>query len=168
MAARDVIKNQTLFVDGRGYAGQLTELNPPKLTLKTEEFRGGGMDLPIDITMGMEKLTADFTLISYDRDVLSLFGVAEGTTVPFTAREVLESFDGTTTSVVHNMRGKITELDSGTHSPGERVPLKVSISLTYYKQTHGGVVVHEIDPANMVRIVNGTDALAGQRRALGI
>lgn len=168
MAARDVIKNQTLFVDGRGYAGQLTEVNPPKLTLKTEEFRGGGMDLPIDITMGMEKLTADFTLISYDRDVLSLFGVAEGTTVPFTVREVLESFDGTETGVVHNMRGKITELDSGTHKPGEQVPLKVAISLTYYKQTHGGVVVHEIDPANMVRVINGTDALARQRSLLGI
>ena len=168
MAARDVIKNQTLFVDGRGYAGQLSEVNPPKLTLKLEEFRGGGMDLPIEITMGMEKLTADFTLISYDRDVLALFGVREGTTVPFNIREVLESFDGTTTSVVHTMRGKITELDSGTHKPGEMVPLKVAVSLTYYKQVHGGVTVHEIDPANMVRVIDGVDQLAEQRRALGL
>ena len=28
----------------------------------------------IDITMGMEKLVADFTLNAHDRDVLSLFG----------------------------------------------------------------------------------------------
>lgn len=168
MAARDVIKNQTLFVDGRGYAGQLSEVNPPKLTLKTEEFRGGGMDVPIDITMGMEKLVADFTLISYDRDVLALFGVREGTTVPFTVREVLESFDGTETGVVHTMRGKITELDSGTHKPGEMSPLKVAVSLTYYKQTHGNVVLHEIDPQNMVRIIEGVDQLANQRRLLGI
>ena len=168
MAARDVIKNQTLFVDGRGYAGQLSEVNPPKLTLKTEEFRGGGMDMPVDITMGMEKMTADFTLISYDRDVLALFGVREGTTVPFTVREVLESFDGTTTGVVHTMQGKITELDSGTHKPGEMAPLKVSLSLTYYKQAHGGAVVHEIDPENMVRIIDGVDQLAQQRAALGI
>lgn len=168
MAARDVIKNQNLFVDGRGYAGQLQEVNPPKLTLVTEEFRGGGMDAAIDLTMGMEKLTGDFTLISYDRDVLALFGVTEGASVPFTIREALESLDGTVTAVVHNMRGKITELDSGTHKPGEAVPLKVTISLTYYKQTHGGAVVHEIDVENMVRTINGVDALAAQRRALGM
>lgn len=168
MAARDVIKNQTLFVDGRGYAGQLTEVNPPKLNLMLEEYRGGGMDAAVDITMGMEKLVADFSLISYDRDVLALFGVAEGNSVPFTVREVLESFDGTTTAVIHNMRGKIIGLDSGTHTPGQPAPLKVDVSLTYYKQTHGGVVVHEIDVPNMVRIINGVDSLAGQRRALGI
>lgn len=168
MAARDVIKNQNLFVDGRGYAGQLQDVNPPKLTLKLEEVRLGGMDVPIELTMGMEKLNADFTLISYDRDVLALFGVREGQQVPFTIREALESFDGAQTTVTHNMRGKITELDSGTHEPGKPAPLKVMLALTYYKQTHGGVVLHEIDVENMVRIVNGTDALAGQRAALGI
>lgn len=44
-----VLKNFSLFVDGRGYAGKAEEVTPPKLTIKTEEFRGGGMDAPIDI-----------------------------------------------------------------------------------------------------------------------
>lgn len=167
-AASDVIKNQNLYVDGRGYAGQLQEVNPPKLTLVMEDFRGGGMDAPVELTMGMEKLEADFTLISYDRNVLSLFGVAEGSTVPFVIREALESFDGTTTQVVHTMRGKIKSLDSGTHQPGKVAPLKVALALQYYKQTHGGLVIHEIDPLNMVRIINGTDVLAAQRAALGM
>lgn len=168
MAARDVIKNQNLFVDGRGYAGQLQEVTPPALTLVTEEFRGGGMDLPVELTMGMEALKADFTLVAYDMDVLALFGVAEGASVPFTIRETLESWDGTETGVVHNMRGKITKLDSGTHAPGKLVPLKVELALAYYKQTHGDTVVHEIDPVNMVRMINGTDALAQQRANLGM
>ena len=51
----DILKNMSLFVDGRGYAGNVDELNLPKLALKTEEFRGGGMDAPIEIDMGMEK-----------------------------------------------------------------------------------------------------------------
>lgn len=168
MAARDVIKNQNLFVDGRGYAGQLQEVNPPKLELMVEEFRGGGMDVPVDLTMGMNKLVGDFTLISYDKDVLSLFGVAEGSTVPFVIREALESYDGTPTAVVHTMRGKITSLDPGTHAPGKLAPLKVSVSLNYYKQQHGDTVVHEIDAVNMIRTINGVDALASQRAALGI
>lgn len=168
MAARDVRKNINLFVDGRGYAGQIEDFNPPKLTLQTEEFRGGGMDVPIDITMGMEKLTSDFSLIAYDKDVLALFGVREGVAVPFVAREALESFDGTVTAVTHTMRGKITELDPGTSKAGDKPTLKVAMSLTYYKLVHGSTTVIEIDAENMVRTVNGVDALADIRRALGL
>jgi P2 family phage contractile tail tube protein len=168
MAARDIRKNINLFVDGRGYAGQLEEFTPPALTLVMEEFRAGGMDAPIELEMGMEKLEASFTLKAYDRDVLSLFGVAEGEQVNFTAREALESFDGTTKAVVHNMRGRIRKIDPGTSKPGEAPGLATELALTYYKQTHDGVVIHEIDVENMVRIINGTDRLAGQRAALGV
>lgn len=168
MAARDVRKNLNLFVDGRGYAGQIEEFNPPKLALVTEDFRAGGMDAPIELTMGMEKLEADFSLISYDRDVLSLFGVAEGSVVPFVAREALESFDGTVTPVVHTMRGKIRELDPGTSKAGDKPSLKVAMALTYYKLQHGDATVIEIDVENMVRSINGVDALAGIRNALGL
>ena len=44
-----VLKNMNLFVDGRGYAGRIDEIQLPKLTLKTEEHRAGGMDLPVEI-----------------------------------------------------------------------------------------------------------------------
>jgi P2 family phage contractile tail tube protein len=168
MAARDVRKNLNLFVDGRGMAGQVEEFNPPKLSLKLEEFRAGGMDVPIELTMGMEKLNADFSLISYDKNVLALFGVAEGSTVPFVAREALESFDGTVTPVIHTMRGKIKEMDPGTSKSGDKPMLKISMSLAYYKLQHGDTVVLEIDVENMIRIVNGVDVLSSQRAALGI
>ena len=36
-----VLKNMNLFVDGRGYAGRVDEIQLPKLTLKTEEHRAG-------------------------------------------------------------------------------------------------------------------------------
>lgn len=168
MAARDVRKNFNLFVDGRGYAGQVDEFNPPKLTLQTEEFRAGGMDLPIDVTMGMEKLTCDFSLKAYDRNVLALFGLIEGSNVPVTMREALESYNGTVTPVLHSMRGKITEVDPGTSKPGELPLLKITMSLSYYKMQHGDSVVHEIDAENMVRIIAGNDVLGSIRAALGI
>lgn len=168
MAARDVLKNINLFVDGRGYAGQVEEFTPPKLTLKTEEFRAGGMDAPLELTMGMEKLESDFTLISYDRDVLSLFGVAEGFSVPFTMRGALESLDGTVKPVVITLRGKIKEIDSGTWKSGEKPSLKISMALGYYRQEHNETTIHEIDIENMVRVINGVDALADTRAALGM
>lgn len=168
MAANDVRKNFNLFVDGKGYAGQVDELNPPKLTAKMEEFRAGGMHGAIELDMGLEKLEADFTLTAYDRDVLGLFGLRAGASVPFVAREALESFDGTVTAVVHTMRGRIKQMDPGTTKAGDKPALKFALALTYYKLEHGGEVVQEVDMVNMVHVVNGVDVLADQRAALGI
>ena len=168
MAARDVRKNFNAFIDGKGYAGQVEEFNAPKLTLKTEDFRGGGMDLPVEIEFGQEKMEADVTLLSYDRAALGRWGLGQGTSVPFTVREELQSHDGTVTGVVHNMRGTMREIDPGTSKAGEKSTMKIAFALSYYKLTHGGVVVHEIDAINMVRIVNGVDVKAASRAALGI
>lgn len=168
MAARDVLKNLTLWVDGRGMAGQVQEVDPPKLTLKTEDFMGGGMVAPLKVTMGMEAMESSFSLIAYDKDVLALFGVVEGSDVPLTIRGALESFDGTVTPVVMTMRGKVTEQDPGTWKPGDVPTLKNTMALSYYKLQHGDSVVTEIDIENMIATINGVDTLAAFRAALGL
>lgn len=168
MAASDVRKNLTINVDGRGYAGQLSDFNAPKLAQKVEEFRAGGMNVSVELNMGMEKMEADFSLLQYSRDVLALFGLTDGNQVPITVREVLESYDGTITPVVHTMRGKVKEVDPGTSKPGDLNPIKFSIALSYYKLQHGPTVVQEIDAVNMIHSVNGVDIMAAQRAALGL
>lgn len=165
---RNVRKNLNAYVDGRGYAGQVEEFNPPKLTLKTEEFRGGGMHAPVDLTMGHEKLTSDLSVICVDPNLLSRFDVAEGFNTQFTVREALESIDGSNEAVIHAMRGKVTEIDEGTIKPGEKAVTKLTFALSYYKKTVGARVVHEIDVPNMIFIRDGVDVLSGIRGALGI
>ncbi len=44
-----ILKNFNVFVDGRGYAGRIDEISLPKLAIKTEEYRAGGMDIPVSI-----------------------------------------------------------------------------------------------------------------------
>lgn len=168
MAAKDVLKNLNAFVDGRSYAGQLQEFNAPDLSLITEDFRGGGMDMAVAIEMGMQGLETSFALISYDPDVLALYGVVEGAAVPFTIRAALESYDGTVTPVLIQMRGKITTLARGTWAPGQVPSLTITMRLDYYREQHGERLLHEVDPINMIRIHNGTDRLAAQRAALGL
>ncbi|MFB9149517.1 phage major tail tube protein [Roseovarius ramblicola] len=168
MPARDVLKNLNLFVDGRGYAGQIDEYSPPDLTLTTEDYRGGGMDAPVPIEMGMESLETSFALISYDRNVLTQWGVRQGASVPMTVRGALESFDGTVKPVVHRMRGMITSLQRGTWAAAQKPALTVTMRPVYYREEHDGVLTHEIDLENMVRIVNGEDLLAATRAALGL
>lgn len=168
MAAEDIIKYLNLSVDGRGYAGKIEEYSPPDLTLITEAFRAGGMDGPIDLDMGMEGLTSNFVLTSYDADVLALWGVKKGAGVQFTARGSMESLDGTTKPVVHNMTGKIISLARGTWGSGNKPSLTTGISLSYYREVHNGRVTTEIDLINMVRIIDGVDQLADHRANIGI
>lgn len=168
MAARDVIKNYNLFVDGRGYAGQIEDFTPPVLSTKDEEFRAGGMDAPLKLRMGMEALSAGFNLIAFDANVLALFGVTTGAATPFVARAALESFNGAVTAVVHTMRGRINKLDQGTVKSGDKAALNVEMQLSYYKLQHGARVIHEVDVENMICVVDGKDVLAAQRAAIGL
>ena len=41
------IRAMNLFVDGKGFAGAIEEIVPPKLKIKTK-LKAGGMDTPID------------------------------------------------------------------------------------------------------------------------
>ena len=164
----DILKNMALFVDGRGFAGNVEELTLPKLTLKTEEFRNGGMDAPIEVEMGMEKLESEFTLTRFDKHALKLFGLAPGQLTPLTIRGAVISDNGTQTPVVINLQGIVREMDLGNWKPGEKATLKMMLALRYYKLTHGGELIHEIDIPNMVRTIGGIDQLAVVRPALGI
>lgn len=157
-----------LFVDGYGYAGNCEELTPPKLTFKTEEFRNGGMDAPVEIEMGMDKLEASFSLTKYDPNVLALWGLAPGNTKPLTFRGSVISEDGTEKAVVIQLQGMIKEVDTGSWKPGDKMTLKGTVACRYYKQTIAGIIIHEIDVPNMIRRINGVDQLAITRANLGM
>lgn len=165
---KNIIKNMNLFVAGKGFAGKVTEVTPPKLALLMDEHKAGGMDAAVDIEMGMEKLEASFIIIDYNKDVLKLWGVADGSTIPFVFRGVCKSDDGTVTPIILNMRGKLKDIDRGTWKPAEKAPLTFNMSLEYYKETVGGEVIYEFDIPNMKRIVGGVDQLEAERKALGI
>ncbi len=162
------LKNCNLFVDGRGYAGRLKMLTLPKLALKTEEHRGGGMDAPIEIDMGMEKLEFSATLSSVDPEVLKGWGLTHGASPSLTVRGALESEFGAVARVEARLSGKIAEVDHGDWTPGEPAALKFRQAVTRYEYRHNGAVLHKIDVQNMIRMIDGVDRLTEQRAALGI
>lgn len=165
----NIIRNINLFVDGKGFAGQIDEITLPKITPTLQEYKAGGMSAPIDIAMGShEKMEADFTLKSFDPQILKLFNVNFGNDISFTARGAIQTNTGETIAVIVNMKGIIKEFDMGTWKAADEVKLKVSISLRHYKLEYDGEVLIESDPINMVLNVNGVDQLAQTRTALGM
>lgn len=168
MAARDILRNFNLFVDGRGYAGNVTEYSAPALGVNTEDFRAGGMDAPVALDMGMEALEASFVLSAYDFDALTLWGVWEGGRINVTARGSVESYDGTVKAAVHRLRGRITRVERGSWTPGQQAPLTITMRPDFFSEELDGRQVHEIDVPNMTRIINGVDQLAARRTAMGL
>jgi P2 family phage contractile tail tube protein len=162
-----ILKNFNLYVDGRGYAGRIEEITPPKLIIKTEEFQGAGMSAPVEIDMGMEKLEMELTFAEYDPELFKLFGLTNGSEVAFTIRGALQS-GVDAESVVINIRGFFKELDFDTWKPTEKAAFKCFVACAYYKLTIGETALIEIDPVNMVRSVNGSDQLSAFREILQI
>ena len=163
------LKAFSLFVEGRGYADKVAELTLPKLTRKMEEFRAGGMNAPIEIDMGMEKLEGEFTLTEYSKEVFALFGVTDLAQIGLCFKGSIESDDdGTVTPIEVVLRGRWKEMDTGSWKTGDSTRLKVSVSASYYKYTSKGQNLIEIDVPNMVEKIGGTDRLAERRAAIGI
>lgn len=164
------LKNFSLFVDGRGYAGKVDELTLPKLSRKMEEYRAGGMAAPVEIDMGMEKLECNFTLSEYSEEVLRLWGLTDvaGCSLKFKGSLEADDASGTQTPVEVIVRGRWRELDMGGWKGGDKATLKVAVAVSYYKYTSGGQDLIEIDVPGMIEKVGGVDRLAATRANLGL
>jgi hypothetical protein len=168
MAVNSFLRKFVVYVDGVGKMGDCEGATLPKLTVKMEEFRGGGMDIPVEVDLGMEKLEFKFTMTAVDDQVIDKFGLYPGQQKAFTLRGALASQDGTATPVVANMRGMLKEVDMGDFKAGEKIEVTFMVALDYYKLTRGDRVLIEIDIENCRRVVGGVDQLTNDRIALGL
>ena len=50
MALPRKLKLMNFLADGNSYRGQVTEITQPKLAMKLEEYRAGGMIGPVKVT----------------------------------------------------------------------------------------------------------------------
>ena len=163
------LKKFNLFNDCQNYIGKVPEITLPKLTAKMEEFRAGGMDAPIDIDLGMEKLSMEWTVGGFEAQVLKQFGCLTHNGVGLRFTGALQSEDLADVKAVEvTVRGRHKEIDFGTAKPGDDTAKKVTSSLSYYKLVMDGETVIEIDIPNMVKNIGGTDLLSPVRQALGL
>ncbi|PYY88560.1 phage major tail tube protein [Pseudomonas sp. TKO26] len=164
----ETLANMNLFADGISFQGDVPSLTLPKLTLKTEEHRAGGMDVPVELDMGMEKQEAGFTTTSVRRESLKFFGLADGTAFNGVFRGAFKGLKGKVTPVIVTLRGMLKEVDMGDWKSGDKAEIKYNVALTYYKLEVDGRLIYEIDALGMKRVINGVDQLAAQRSALGL
>lgn len=164
----ETLTNLNLFVDGVSFQGEVPSLTLPKLTLKMEEHRAGGMDMPVELDMGMEKQEANFTTTGVRREAMRFFGLSDTTAFSGTFRGAFKGQRGAVKAVVVTLRGSLKEVDMGDWKAGDKAEIKHAIGVTYYKLEVDGRVLYEIDPLGMKRVIDGVDQLQAQRAALGL
>ena len=169
MALPRTLKHFNVFADGHSFAGECEEITLPKLTRKLEEFRAGGMNGPVDLDLGNEKLELEATYGGPMREILRQYGItrADGVLVRF-AGAYQRDDTGDVDAVEIVVRGRHTEIDFGNGKAGDKSPFKVKSSLSYYELIVNGEVWIEIDHVNFIEVVFGVDRLAEQRRAIGL
>ncbi|MGO4813356.1 phage major tail tube protein [Cupriavidus sp. 2MCAB6] len=169
MALPRTLKNFNVFADGVSHAGECEEITLPKLTRKLEEYRAGGMNGPVDLDMGSEKLELETTYGGLMREILKQYGVTgvDRAMIRFAGAYQRDDTDDTD-AVEIVVRGRHTEIDFGSGKAGDKSQFKVKSSLAYFKLTVNGEVWIEVDHVNFIEIVFGVDRLAAQRRAMGL
>lgn len=169
MSLPQQLKNFALFVDGESYVGQITEVNLPKLSRKTEAYRAGGMNGPVDVALGMEGLELKWTAAGYIKSMLTQWGNTSTGGVLLRFAGALQAADSTgVTSLEVTVRGFHKEMDPGKAEAGGKTEIQVVSSLSYYKLELNKQPIIEIDFVNMIEIVNGVDLMAGIKEAIGL
>ena len=156
------LKDFTAKVNDIGYRGALDQFMPPKIIPLLEEHRASGMDTPIDLDMGIEKLTTELRFRGFYASLLDDVGLKDLDSTKVEVKGALEdAIDGNVENLTFNMTGKVTNWDPGEWTIGtENSTVTLGLTLVYLKMTANGTVKHEIDVLNGTRIVNGVDQRA--------
>ena len=160
MALPKKLKALNLFNNGESYLGQVVEVKLPTLSRKMEEYRGGGMNGPVDIDFGQEKIELEWKCGGMMRSVLNQYGAISHSAVQLRFAGAYQRDDsGAVDAVEFVVRGRHKEIDPGTGKSGDDTEFAVKTSASYYKLMINGSTV--------IEIVNGVDLLAPHRRAIG-
>lgn len=168
MAIQHVLSNLSAFVAGKGYLGRVSEFTPPKLAPIVRDYKAGGMGAEVAIPMGaVEKLEASFTITGYDPDLFAQFAVVPGRLVPLRFTGAMMDYDGTCRPIEITLRA-VLAFEPDAWKPNEASDLKITAMVHYYKLDIDGRTLVELDPVNMVAVINGQDQLQAVRAALGV
>ena len=162
-----VIKDAILSVEGQGYAGRIDNIEWPKVSRKTEEYRAGGMLGPVMLDLGQEAMELTFEASEQTSEMIAAYGVCGLAGVKFRINASAESeMDCSDHGIEAIMTGRMKEIDFGTSKPGELQKTKYTVSLATFKYAIDGRTLFDIDFPNNIYIVNGRDLLEKRRANL--
>ncbi len=160
----EIIQFYNVFVDGWGLAGKVSEITPPEIIIKNEEFEAAGMGGPDHAQFGIQALKISMKLFEWTPKLMGLLGAND---VGITLRAAAKGGADFVPNII-TMRGRFMEQKADAWKSGAIAGLDVTAMLTCYKNVINGKTVHDIDIYSMVRNIGGIDQLSGARAILNI
>ncbi|MFN3470509.1 MAG: phage major tail tube protein [Novosphingobium sp.] len=162
------LKDMNFFEDGTSYKGRVTEVTLPKLALKLEDYRAGGMAGPVPVDFGLEKIELEFKAGGLVRGLFRQFGAsAMDATLNRFAGSYQDDATGRVLSCQIVTRGRTMEIDMGSAKPGDDTEQTFKTVCSYYKLEVDGEEWIEIDMIGGIFRVFGKDRRAAIRAAIG-
>lgn len=171
MALPHKLKNLMLFNDANIYRGLIKSATLPPLARKMEAYRGGGMNGPVKVDLGLSDDGIQFEWKTGGLDLISLkqFGAVNASGVALRFTGAFEQDDTAEVSAVEIVvRGRHETIEMGEAQPGEDTEHSITTTCSYYKLTVDNEEIIEIDLLNFIEKVGGKDILEKQKKALGI
>lgn len=163
------LKNFNVFINTHSWAGVAESFNIPKITKKTDDYRGAGMIGDIALAMGYEKLEGEVTYAGFDIKQYRQLGVCGTSDLPVRYVGMYERQDTCTTQNVEiYMRGQALELDPGSSKNGERTEITMTYNYTYLRIEVDGAVQVELDLINGIERFGDNDIAQNIRELLGL
>lgn len=155
------LKNMNAYVAGASYLGIVTEYVEPKLAIKMEEYRGGGMIGPVMLDNGLEAMEVELTMAGHVAALIRKFGTTDVDGVRLRLVGAYQADDGSRAQAVEiNLGGRFQEIDAGTAKPSDDTEHKYKAPVAYYRRVVDGRTEIEIDMLRGVFIVDGVDRYA--------
>lgn len=156
-----------LWMQDNTRIADIRSFTPPALAVTVGNFKTTWYDMAIPVDTGLEPMQSEFKA-GCDVDILAMFGMIQGGKSRVQVRRVYTDSDQTVHTWIDEMEGVISNITADEHGTDskEGVGVTVTMNLSYYKLTVDDSVRIEIDPANMIRSVNGVNQLAALKDAL--
>ncbi|MDO4698159.1 MAG: phage major tail tube protein [Pasteurellaceae bacterium] len=169
MALPRTLKLMNVFNNGVSFLGVAEEVELPKLNMKIEDYRAGGMIGEVGINLGLDKLELTHKYAGIVPELFKGFASEQidSELIRF-AGSYQRDDTGEVSAVEILMRGRHTELDGGNSKAGEKTETSIKSALTYYKMTVDGKDIVEIDMLNAVLKIEGKDRYEKHRAAIGL
>lgn len=158
-------KAMSLYVDGENFIGRVEDVKLPDLNIKTDEYRAAGMDAPVDIEMGMDKLDLQFTLAEFTPSIIKQLGALTADR-QLVLRGALQRQGEAAVGMSVRVQGALKMLSRDNLKQGEKAGMQCTVNCNSYIEQQAGEELINIDILNYKRVIGGVDQLAGMRELL--
>lgn len=167
---RHILQGFTMFLDGMDFGIDTEEVELPIPTPVMQEYRGGGMDLGVNMPMGaIEALEVTVKMAGHNPDIMARLALGPGQTTRITFRgAVLSEGSGAYAPHICIVEGSPNGGSRDRWQRGEKSGLEFVVNgIRYFRYEADSRVIHELQAWPPRRIVDGVNQIAGINNALG-